>query len=277
MQKIFLLIFTYRVFLLWLGMEIVGFALLFNNRAFQRMAFVRGVSEVGAGLRETRNEVAQYFLLDEVNAVLAEQNAALMGQKAQWASQLMSAEYKGSTIWSNYQMIPAKVMYQTISTERNHFIINRGVSAGCAPFMGVINEEGVVGVLESAAKHHASGLSFLHRDLRINVRVRGSEAIGLANWTGGSIQSAQLLDIPKHVNVHVGDTIETSGFGGVFPPGIHVGVVEEVAPEPGSKFLAVSFRPAVNYSGLDYVYVVSYRMREELDSLMGEIEMMQAQ
>lgn len=277
MQKIFLLIFTYRVFLLWLGMEIIGFAFLFDNRAFQRMTIVRGISEVGAGLHQSRNEIAQYFLLDEVNAVLAEQNAALMGQRAQWATQTLSRVDASSAVWSDYQMIPAKVMYQTISSERNHFIINRGASAGCASFMGVVNADGVVGVLESAAQNHASGLSFLNRDLRINVRVKGSEAIGLANWTGGSIQSAQLVDIPKHVTIQVGDTIETSGFGGVFPPGIPVGVVEEVAPEPGSKFLAVSFKPVVDYSSLNYVYVVSYRMREELDSLVGEIQLLQAE
>lgn len=266
MQRILLLLYTYRVYLLWLGLELVGFAFLLNHRAFQRFVVVRELGDFGAEIHGFRSEVHDYFFLSETNQVLADQNAALLAKIH--LLQAESAQNPNVYIPATFQWYPAEVIHHSVTSERNYFVLNRGTAAGMAPLMGVVNADGVVGVIESCTKNHSTGLSFLNRELRVNARIRGSHAHGLANWSGGSLQSAQLLDVPKHVEISTGDTIETSGFGGIFPSGVPLGIVESVEPQPGSKFLDIRFRPAVNYHALDVVYAVKYELQEELDSIM---------
>lgn len=266
MQRILLLIYTYRVYLLWLGLELVGFAFLLNHRAFQRFVVIREMGDFGAEIHRIRSDVHDYFFLKETNDVLANQNAVLLAK-----IHLLQAEFTPASdpyIPAPFQWYPATVIHHSVTMERNYFVLNRGTAAGMAPLMGVVNADGVVGVIESCTKNHSTGLSFLNRELRVNARIRTSHAHGLATWTGGTLQSAQLLDVPRHVEISVGDTIETSGFGGIFPSGIPLGIVENVEPQPGSKFLDIRFRPAVNYHALDVVYAVKYELQEELDSVM---------
>jgi rod shape-determining protein MreC len=59
----------------------------------------------------------------------------------------------------------------------------------------------------------------------------------------------------------------TSGYNAVFPEGILSGVVDSFLKEPDKNFWTVRVRLAVNFSNLEYVYVVSPRLKAERDTL----------
>jgi rod shape-determining protein MreC len=64
----------------------------------------------------------------------------------------------------------------------------------------------------------------------------------------------QLLYLTRDLAAHVGDRIITSGHGGVFPPGLPVGVITAV--QNG----VVSVQPYVDWQQLEYVRLVDYEL-----------------
>jgi rod shape-determining protein MreC len=63
--------------------------------------------------------------------------------------------------------------------------------------------------------------------------------------------------LPARAAVEVGEEVITTGYGGVFPAGIPVGRVRSVESSPGDGTLRVSVEPAVDFSRLEEVFVVS--------------------
>jgi rod shape-determining protein MreC len=113
-------------------------------------------------------------------------------------------------------------------------------------------------------------ISVLHTDLLISSKIKDTEVIGSTNWDGLKSDEAKLLYVPRHVNVAPGQEIVTSGYNAVFPEGISIGKVKEVKPGVEGNYLDITLTVSVDYSRLNYVYLVENDLREELDSL--EIE-----
>jgi cell shape-determining protein MreC len=65
----------------------------------------------------------------------------------------------------------------------------------------------------------------------------------------------------------VGDTVETRGVDGIFPPGVDVGVVIQVESPPGRQDQAITIRLTEDMTRSGFVYVVKDLMRAERDSL----------
>jgi len=73
---------------------------------------------------------------------------------------------------------------------------------------------------------------------------------------GGGQQFARLKYVQRTDEVKVGDTVVTSGLGGVFPKGLVLGTV--VVAEKGEKglFQYVEVKPAVDFTKLEEVLVL---------------------
>jgi len=60
----------------------------------------------------------------------------------------------------------------------------------------------------------------------------------------------------KSSDVTVGDTVITSGLGGIFPKGLPVGRISKVKDLPGELFKGVEVTPSVDFSKLEEVLVI---------------------
>jgi rod shape-determining protein MreC len=132
--------------------------------------------------------------------------------------------------------------------------IDRGEADGLKEGMPVVATEGVVGqVVKVAAKSsrvllltdHASGIAGV---------VLRSRARGVVKGKGGGRCA---LDFAlREDDVKVGDTVITSGIGGIFPKGLPVGEVTMVKKGEYGIFQNVEVRPAVNVTRLEEVLVL---------------------
>ena len=156
----------------------------------------------------------------------------------------------------------------TVNRAKNYVTISQGRADGIRPNMGVISPTGVVGKVQDVSEHYALITSVLHTDMFISALVKRSNTLGSLQWNGRDSRKASLTNIPIHINIIQGDTIVTSGYSGIYPPGIPIGTVAEVRPEEDAAFYTIDINLATNFYQLGYVYVVNNTLKQEKDSLV---------
>jgi len=67
--------------------------------------------------------------------------------------------------------------------------------------------------------------------------------------------------------VALGDTVRTSYYSQLFPPGIFIGTVETIDELPGGTGLEIRVDLNIEMDQICHVYVVDNRLQEELEQL----------
>ena len=141
----------------------------------------------------------------------------------------------------------------------------------------MVNENGIVGIVNKVGPHSARVISLLNGYLQISAKVRGSEQVGSLIWDGKDPREAILRELPRHAVFHVGDTIVTSGYSTVFPEGVPVGVVSKALKDYDENFFALRVKLFTDFSTLNTVRVVRDMMKPELMEVENEEEPKQKQ
>ena len=239
--------------MLFLGLEIVSFALIVQHNHYQRASFVNSSQAMIGHLYNEVNEWTEYMDLKQINDSLMTENARLIGEITATKGILEEEFQEGDFVFdtdttlidtlvnasiglptdetsvdevneeeqiiadSIFHFISAKVINNSTNRANNFLTINKGSKHGIAREMGVIGKEGVVGVVKDVSENFATIISLLHRSMRVSAKIKRNNFVGSLRWEGTRPSRAVLNDIPKHVHVQKGDTILTSGFSSFFP------------------------------------------------------------
>jgi rod shape-determining protein MreC len=133
-------------------------------------------------------------------------------------------------------------------------ILDKGEGDGIRVNMPVVNSEGIVGRIVSVAPNYARTLLITDQNSAIDGLVQRSRGRGMLK--GGGSSDCSFDYVIKTCEIRTGDTIVTSGLGGVFPKGLHLGVVTEINDFPGKLFKDVRVAPAVDFSRLEEVLII---------------------
>lgn len=258
----------YKFFIFFLLLEVVCFILIYNHNAFQHSRLISSTAFVTGRLNLVFDNVDQYFDLKEVNRRLAAENARL---RSAMQKGLSSREYPVIERKDSVEYISARVISNTVQRRNNYFMIDKGVSNGIEPDMGIVAPEGIVGIIIDVSENFSFGISILHKNTRISGRIKKNNHLVSVLWNGKNYRYGQLEDIPEHVSVMKGDTIITSGNSHIFPEGIPVGVVDEVNDREGQAFKTASIRFSVDYNKLYYIYAIKSRLKNEKLNLQSGI------
>ncbi|HTG82685.1 MAG TPA: rod shape-determining protein MreC [Geobacteraceae bacterium] len=133
-------------------------------------------------------------------------------------------------------------------------VIDRGTADGLREGLPVVASDGVVGQLVKVTAGSSRVLLLTDHASGIAGAVQRSRARGVVKGMGGGRCS---LDFTlREEDVKVGDTVITSGIGGVFPKGLPVGEVTMVKKGGAGIFQTVELRPRVNIPRLEEVLVI---------------------
>ena len=94
--------------------------------------------------------------------------------------------------------------------------------------MGVVDGNGVVGIVYLTSPHYSIVIPVLNSKSSISCKIKNSDYFGFLKWDGGSSEYAIVKDMPRHSLFSIGDTVVSSGHSAVFPAGIPVGTVEDM-------------------------------------------------
>jgi len=150
----------------------------------------------------------------------------------------------------------APVIGGGVGPDVSRLIIGIGSRGGVQVGMPVTVPQGLVGIVTEVTANTAVVRTVVDPQSRVGVSVRGRGGQGVIV---GDV--ADLLRVTRFIeseDVQVGDQVETSSYGGLFPIGVLVGVVHEVLP-PDPNDLRRSFlvRPSVDLATLREVVLLA--------------------
>jgi len=150
--------------------------------------------------------------------------------------------------------VAASVIGEDTTSWFRTLVINRGSSSGIRNGMAVVSADGVVGQTVKVSATTARVLLLTDHASGIAATIQRSRARGVVKGKGEMLCSLEFST--REEDVKVGDTVITSGIGGVFIKGLPIGEVTMVKRGEYGIFQTVSIRPVVNLPHLEEVLVV---------------------
>lgn len=274
MQNLLKILLRYGNFLVFICLEVAAFLLFSLNNAYPRSSVFSTANQLVAWQHEQVNEIKSYFGLKELNEHLARENAQLhnlLSALQEADSDSLSQQTQAYT-HASISYLPAKVVQITTTDKNNYLTINRGEKDSVQRGQGVINADGVVGIVQTVGKNYSVVLPIINMHTHVSCRFAKNDYIAVLQWDGKDSRFAQLTDVTSHLLINPGDTIITSGLSPVFPEGIPVGIVENCFLEKGDSYYNIRVRLHTNFKRLKYVNVVCNANQNEIEQLTHELE-----
>ena len=214
--------------------EIFCLVLLFRFNSYQGSVWFTSANAVAGKIYEWDSKVMSYLDLTRLNEELTTHNLMLEQRAKKLSEQLEELKKKeGDTlkisgIPDDMQLIPAKVVSNTVDKHDNLITIDKGRKDGVRENMGVACGTGVVGIVYKVSDHYSIIIPVLNSHSNISVAIRGRNYFGYLRWGGKFSNEAFVDDIPRHARFKKGDVIVTSGYSFVFPSGIAVGKITNI-------------------------------------------------
>jgi rod shape-determining protein MreC len=250
--------------------------MMFYNTPYQRIVFVSSANTIVGKISSAVGSISSHVKLRETNRILIARNGVLEKQITDLQQQLgrqQALPAIDSRGVSPYRFVMARVIRNSISQRNNYITIDRGTNDGIAAGMGVVAPDGVVGIVSNASARFAVILPLLNPRHRLSCRLAGTGFFGSLVWDGASIRHAQLEELPRHMQVQKGDTVVTSGFSAIFPPGILVGTVNDYYPHYDNNFYTAEVVLSVNFGALSNVHVITNSLSVEQSDLEQEAQL----
>lgn len=247
--------------------------LLVSSNAYQQSVYLTSANVVSSSVYGAASNVTGYFNLRSINESLQKRNASLESEvlnlKNQLAQCMVMLDNDSADLRSEkrFDFVSASVINNSIRHPRNYLTIDRGRKDGIEPGMGVVDHNGIVGIVNVAGDNTARVISLLNETQHFSVKLKGTLFIGSLAWRGGDPTIGYMEEVPRHAQYHAGDTVVTSGYSTAFPEGIPVGIVLNRVKSTDDNFFILKIRLLSNFRGLSTVRIIKDIYKQEVDSL----------
>ena len=257
MQQVILFFIRSKSLLLFFLLFSISVYLTIQAHSFHSTKYINSSSFVAGGVQNNLNSVTDYFSLRKENTLLQEENAYLRNllHNEEWED-----IDKTDSLTKNFtfQFSPAKVISNNYTKSYNILTIDKGAKDGVKIDMGVITSNGIVGIVNKVSENYATVQSILNSRSQINAKLKKTDHFGLLVWK--KIRDplhVHLIDIPRHTEFSVGDTIVTGGKSTIFPEGISIGVIDDFTLEEINNAFMIRVKLFTDMTNLNSVYLIN--------------------
>lgn len=157
--------------------------------------------------------------------------------------------------YKSYTTVPAYIINKDTSNYTNTYVINVGSKDGIKENMTVIADKGLVGHVVSVTNNTAKVQTIIDPSSSVSASISTTRDSILCK---GSLESNLLKGtyVPTDAELIEGDSVETSGMGGIYQKGIHIGIVTKAVNTKNIIDRYVEITPAVDFSKIETVLVI---------------------
>ena len=255
---------------LFLFLEAVSIWFVYRTGIIQEYKIAKGIREINSFFWEKGSRIENYFSLEKENLRLADANSKLLDIADKYYSLLeeRAIDSLKYTAVADFDYIPASIIKNSTNNQHNYFVLNRGIDDGITEDMGVVTDRGIGGIVISVSKNYSLVLSFMNENQSFSALIKRNNTFGPISWSGESPKRAIMREIPLHATIIQGDTIVTSGYSAILPPGIPIGKVLFSSVVNGVNQSAV-IELFEDYRALRHVYIVRNRNGKEIEELFN--------
>ena len=138
--------------------------------------------------------------------------------------------------------VAVEVFYEPPNAFNRRLVLNKGAKHGILAGMPVIDEGGVVGQIVRVTSNTAEAALITDDKVSIPVQVLRN-GLRLVAFGGNASSKVEARYLTNEVDLEVGDTLVTSGIGGLFPAGLPVAQVESIDFDPATGFAVAIGQP----------------------------------
>ena len=159
--------------------------------------------------------------------------------------------------YKDYTTIPADVINRDISNYSSTIVINVGSNDGIKEEMTVIADSGLVGHVISVTDTTAKVQTIVDTASAVTSKISTTDDTIVVQGTLDNKQELKATFIPTDAVVLQGDSVETSGIGGIYPKGIHIGTIKDIINTNNITDRYAIVETAVNFTKLNTVLVIT--------------------
>ena len=263
----------FRVFLVFLVLQIIALGSFFSWMSYPRTKFFNTSSVITGGILSWKHEVTKYLTLSDANERLQKDIIAL---RKEMPESYINIDTKTSLINDTlyeqaYRYIPATVINSSQQHKNNYFTIDAGRLKGISPKMGVVSSDGVVGIVYYVSDHFAVVKSILTENINFSAYIEGSTAFGILKYLDNDPRRVSLTGISNDITLKRGSLVKTRGSSGYFPKGLTIGKIDVMEPVEGKPLWDIKIRLSQDMRKVHHVFVVENILGEELEKLQGKV------
>ena len=241
---------------IFIALEVVSLLLLRSSGSRQKIWLNRAADRTLGILWSGGENIRSYFRLRESNRALAEENMRLAAELRELRSRELSRNADVyDSLSAHYRYTPATIVKMSRNSQRNYIILDKGRADGIKPRSGIIASNGVVGIIDAVDERFSYGITLQNALVSVSARIGHTGAVAPLVWNGKKSNGGLLKNLPAHIEVAPGDTVLTSGFSGIFPPDIPLGITSGSRIVDGSV-KEVGVELFLDFAALRYVAVV---------------------
>jgi len=254
----------YSNIIIFILLEVVAVYMLATSNGYHNIRLSNQLKATEAVVEKRISGATEYFDLRNINQSLEQENLLLKNRlenvfrdDEQYFTSIRDTLNKQQYVYAR-----AKAINQSVNKQKNFITLDKGSDHGVEEGMAVIGPDGIIGTGIGCSRSFSLVMSVRNLDFRLSAQLRKNKYFGSLSWDGSDFGKVQLNEIPHHVNIEIGDTIETSGFSSVFPAGQMVGLVTDYDDE-GGDFYRIEIDLATDFHNISYVYIVGNLKKEE--------------
>lgn len=275
MQYLLQFLWNRRILFVFILLQGVAITWVVRANSFHNSKVTTSANEISGTLLEQYSFVRDFLNLSEANRNLAGENASLRSslQSSYFPLFAVSDSAVDTLYHQQYTYIDADVINSSINKRNNYITLNKGWVHGVQEDMGVLNSDGVVGIVTDVSKHYCTVIPLIHGRTSLSGTFTHSDFFGPVSWPAtASYREARLSDIPRQARFKKGDTVITDTRSGRYPSGIPIGIIDTFFIEPQDQFYEVDLSLSVDFASLGKVYIVNNLLKDEQRALENRTE-----
>ncbi len=158
-----------------------------------------------------------------------------------------------------YETIAARVVAYETDNWFSYVTLDKGTSSGIYVSDTVITADGLLGQVTEVGYNWAKVSTVINAESSAGVRITRNGEIGIVEGDASlsKSRSCKLGYLTANASIIAGDILETSGLGGIYPPGLAVGKISKISKDNMGRLDYAVVEPFINFDKLYEVVVIT--------------------